>query len=185
VSIEARFENQADERGASRRTLHLGVSGKFGTEGSATVQNLSASGLLIETATPLEEGEKIVVDLPHTGERSATVIWSDAPMHGCRFDEPLSSAALSAVRGSSAFAASGGYRWAILPANSASASRPSGRGNMASRARSNGGFPDWPKYSVSPPAASNRQRPVPRKPSSVAGSRSRRLMVSNRAGCGS
>jgi transcriptional regulator with XRE-family HTH domain len=99
LTIEARFEERsADERGDGRRTLHLGVSGRFGSEGAATVHNLSASGLLIETATTLAEGETIAVDLPQAGERIATVIWSDAPMHGCRFEEPLSSATLSAAQ---------------------------------------------------------------------------------------
>jgi len=98
LTIEARFEDQADERKASRRTLHLGVSGRFGSEGAATVRNLSASGLLIETSTPLAEGETITVDLPQAGERTAIVVWSDAPMHGCRFIEPLSAAMLSAAQ---------------------------------------------------------------------------------------
>ncbi len=101
MTIEARFEQQAgDERGAPRRTLHLGVSGRLGgdSRAKAIVRNLSATGMLVETATALAEGEAIAVDLPHAGERSATVVWADAPMHGCRFDEPLSPAALSAAR---------------------------------------------------------------------------------------
>ena len=99
MTIEGRFvQHPDDERGAGRRTLHLGVSGRFGAQGAATVRNLSASGLLIETATELAEGETISVDLPHVGERTAIVVWSDAPMHGCRFDEPLSTAALSAAQ---------------------------------------------------------------------------------------
>lgn len=107
MTIDARFENQADERGATRRTLHLGVNGKFGTQGAATVHNLSATGLLVETALPLGEGETISVDLPEAGEVTATVIWADPPMLGCRFDRPLSSAALSAAQ----------LRSAVFPAN--------------------------------------------------------------------
>lgn len=103
MTIEARFEEDLlEERGSGRRILHLGVSGKFGTQGSATIHNLSATGLLIESSTALAEGEDIVVDLPQVGERAATVVWSDAPMHGCRFDEPISIAALSAAQLSSA-----------------------------------------------------------------------------------
>ncbi|MGX7951847.1 helix-turn-helix domain-containing protein [Tsuneonella sp. HG249] len=101
MSIQARFEERpADERQAARRTLQLGVSGRFSTggEGHVTVHNLSATGLLLETETPLAEGERISVDLPLAGERSAIVVWSDVPMHGCRFDEPLSSGALSAAQ---------------------------------------------------------------------------------------
>jgi transcriptional regulator with XRE-family HTH domain len=98
VSIEARFEEQTDERGTSRRVLSLGVSGRFGTQGAATVHNLSVGGLLIETDAPLAEGQTIAVDLPHAGERAATIVWADPPMHGCRFAEPLSPAALSAAQ---------------------------------------------------------------------------------------
>jgi transcriptional regulator with XRE-family HTH domain len=99
LTIEARFEPcPADGRGARRRLLHLGVSGRFGGADAATVHNLSASGLLIETATALAEGETIVVDLPECGARGATVVWADAPMHGCRFDHPLPAAVLSAAQ---------------------------------------------------------------------------------------
>lgn len=113
MTIEARFEEPSDERGASRRTLHLGVSGRFGAAGSATVHNLSVTGLLIETGTPLAEGESITVDLPEAGERTATVAWSDAPMHGCRFAEPLSTAALSAAQLRSAPLGDGGEGLAL------------------------------------------------------------------------
>ncbi|MCT2558996.1 helix-turn-helix domain-containing protein [Tsuneonella sp. YG55] len=102
MSIEARFdtEDSTDPRGAGRRTLHLGVSGRFasGSKGAVTVHNISATGLLIETAAALAEGETIVVDLPEAGERHARVVWADAPMHGCRFDDPLTPAALSAAQ---------------------------------------------------------------------------------------
>lgn len=102
MPIEARFDTDtsADSRGAARRTLHLGVSGRFatGNEAAVTVHNISATGMLIETSTPLVEGETIVVDLPEVGEREASVVWVDAPMHGCRFDELLRQGALSAAQ---------------------------------------------------------------------------------------
>lgn len=103
MSIEARFdtpENTGDERDAARRTLRLGISGRFagGQTGMATVHNISATGILVETDAQLAEGEAIAVELPEAGERIARVVWIDAPMHGCRFDEPLSSAALSAAQ---------------------------------------------------------------------------------------
>ena len=102
MSIEARFETTepTDQREAVRRTLHLGISGRFagGTEGMATVHNISVTGMLVETDAPLAQGETIAVDLPEVGEVAATVVWIDAPMHGCRFDEPLGVAALSAAQ---------------------------------------------------------------------------------------
>ena len=110
MSIDARFDvlNSADERGAVRRTLRLGVSGRFGEgQSTATIHNISATGMLVETTATLTEGDAFAVSLPQAGERIARVVWVDAPMHGCRFDEPLSTGALSAaqlrgaVRGSS------------------------------------------------------------------------------------
>lgn len=102
MSIEARFETaaHADQRGAVRRTLHLGVSGRFagGAEGLATVHNISATGMLVETEATLTEGETIAIELPEVGEVTASVVWMDFPMHGCRFDEPLSLASLSAAQ---------------------------------------------------------------------------------------
>lgn len=99
MTIEARFaERAADERGAARRTLQLGVTARLGNaEQRAVIHNISATGMLIETATRLAEGEAIAVDLPQAGEVVATVVWADAPMHGCRFAEPLPSGVLSAA----------------------------------------------------------------------------------------
>lgn len=98
MAIDATFE-QHDDRDAERRTLRLGVSARLGGDGalSATVRNLSQSGLLIETAVELAEGETIVVALPEAGETVARVVWSDAPLFGCRFDTAIPAAAVSAA----------------------------------------------------------------------------------------
>lgn len=101
MSFAARFEDEADaeRRDAPRRTLRLGVPGHFGDGGGSavTVHNISATGLLIETASLLDEGELFAVDLPEAGEQSAEVVWASAPMYGCRFAGRLSTAALSAA----------------------------------------------------------------------------------------
>ncbi|MFN6935396.1 MAG: helix-turn-helix domain-containing protein [Tsuneonella sp.] len=101
MSIDARFDvpDTSDQRGAIRRTLRLGVIGRFAEgQSTATIHNISATGMLVESDATLVEGETIAVDLPQTGERIASVVWVDAPMYGCRFDEPLSTAALSAAQ---------------------------------------------------------------------------------------
>lgn len=102
MSIEARFDTayQTDQRSAPRRTLRLGINGRFaeGQSGLAIVHNISATGMLLETVTPLAEGESITVELPEAGECRAQIVWVDAPMHGCRFGEPLTPAALSAAQ---------------------------------------------------------------------------------------
>lgn len=61
------------------------------------VHNASSTGLLLECDTPLEEGERITVDLPHAGPTAARIVWRSGRLHGCRFDEPISQAALSAA----------------------------------------------------------------------------------------
>ncbi len=101
MTFEARFENEAaaDSRVAQRRTLRLGASGQFARAAVAvTVHNISATGMMIQTETPLAEGERFALDLPEAGERSAQVVWADAPMYGCRFNRPLEAAALSAAQ---------------------------------------------------------------------------------------
>ena len=92
MTFAAHFDDaqSADERGAARRTLRLAVEGRFGDgEGAVTVHNISASGLLIETALPLAEGDSFAVDLPEAGGTTAQVVWASAPMYGCRLDAAL------------------------------------------------------------------------------------------------
>ena len=114
MSFAARFEDEADaeRRDAPRRTLRLGVPGHFGDGGGSavTVHNISATGLLIETASLLDEGELFAVDLPEAGEQSAEVVWASAPMYGCRLAGRLHTAALSAIRTPEVIEASVGRR---------------------------------------------------------------------------
>lgn len=100
MRIAARFEGDAaNRRGEGRRTLRLGTTGKFARgEGAVTVHNLSETGLLIESREPLAQGDTFAVELPQAGEQMAEVVWADAPMFGCRFAEPLDTAALSAAQ---------------------------------------------------------------------------------------
>lgn len=98
MRFTARFEDNPERRGDRRRTLHLQAPGSFtGAAAAVTVHNLSATGLLIETATALAEGDAFAVELPQAGEQLAEVIWADPPMFGCRFAAPLGPAALAAA----------------------------------------------------------------------------------------
>ena len=101
MTFAAQFDEQsaADERGAARRTLRLAVEGRSEAgEGAVTVHNISATGLLIETALPLSEGDSFAVDLPEAEDSTAHVVWASPPMYGCRLDAELGTAALSAAR---------------------------------------------------------------------------------------
>lgn len=84
---------------AQRRRLLLETAGESesGELGAVRVHNVSATGLLLETEVQLVANETIEVDLPEAGLQAARVVWSDGAFHGCRFDRPISAAALSAV----------------------------------------------------------------------------------------
>lgn len=86
-----------DKRGASRRTLRLGVEISPAVDVNALVHNLSETGLLLGTSAELAVGDRLEVELPHAGATGATVMWSRGGFAGCEFDSPLSRAAVSAA----------------------------------------------------------------------------------------
>lgn len=108
MSIPAHFD-QSPKQGTEReprRTLQLETRGETagGAPAEVAIHNISATGLLLETATPLAEGEGIAIDLPHSGLTRAEVVWASGRLYGCAFAAPLSQAALSAAQLRSAVA---------------------------------------------------------------------------------
>lgn len=101
VSLHAliRIEQPSeDRRRAPRRLLRLAVLGEGDQgEAGAIVRNLSETGLLLETESPLAVGEGLSVELPQAGKVAAEVIWMRAPFYGCEFVRPVSRAAVSAA----------------------------------------------------------------------------------------
>lgn len=87
-------------RESERLLLRLNTRGVTADGEVATVliHNLSATGLLIETPHQLPLGKRLLVELPEAGEVSASVVWQSDRLAGCRFDEPISQAALSAAQ---------------------------------------------------------------------------------------
>lgn len=84
-------------RGARRHRLNLVADARgAGASGNVEILNLSETGMLLKTAAKLSVGRTIEVVLPVAGKTEATIMWTDANFHGCRFDKPLSKAALSA-----------------------------------------------------------------------------------------
>ena len=85
---------------APRRQLRLPLQGSKagGGEVEALVHNISATGMLIESHAPLEIGEVIEVNLPHSGKTAAKLIWVSGRLAGCEFAMPVSSATLSAAQ---------------------------------------------------------------------------------------
>jgi len=80
--------------------LRLEASGLApdGEETNVTIHNISAAGLLIETALDLETGEELALDLPEAGVVTAAVVWRSERLYGCAFEQPLGAAALAAVQ---------------------------------------------------------------------------------------
>lgn len=84
---------------AARRQLLLESQGSTASGHTARVliHNVSATGLLIESAVALSEAERIEIALPQVGTTSAHVVWTSENFYGCRFDTPVPASALSAL----------------------------------------------------------------------------------------
>lgn len=103
MAVAAQFDilpEGNNKRGTTRHQLRLRARGAPGTGGPTEVliHNLSATGLLIESASPLAVGDEIVVELPEAEASTAKVVWASDQFFGCAFDRPLSAAALSAAQ---------------------------------------------------------------------------------------
>jgi len=92
----AHFEERtgADLRRTARRSLRLGIGAG---SGKVTIQDLSLTGALLETSTPMLVGADFEIDLPHAGAVEAVVVWNSGEYYGCQFSQPISPAALSAA----------------------------------------------------------------------------------------
>jgi transcriptional regulator with XRE-family HTH domain len=109
MAIAARWDESANFSGSPReprRTLRLETQGALAS-GHATnvmLHNVSATGLLLESAVLLTVGETLEIDLPQVGATAAKVIWVSGALYGCQFETPISAAALSAAQLRSAVA---------------------------------------------------------------------------------
>ena len=103
MTMQAHFEERGeiadDRRGSTRRSLKLDIPSEGVAHGSArvTIHDLSLTGVLIETSTPLASGEIFEVDVPQAGKVEASVVWNSGEFYGCEFKEPIPTAALSAA----------------------------------------------------------------------------------------
>lgn len=90
----------ASARSALRRALRLEASGFAPGLGEAnvTIHNISAAGLLLETALDLGEGEQLALELPEAGTVTAVVVWRSERLYGCAFAQALGPAALAAAQ---------------------------------------------------------------------------------------
>lgn len=83
-----------------RRKLRLEAQGALasGAADRVLVHNISATGLLVESALALAPGETLTIDLPEAGETQASVVWTSGSFYGCQFKQPISAGALSAAQ---------------------------------------------------------------------------------------
>ena len=94
----ARLEQWAtrNRRWAPRRLLGLRARMR-GTDQSVVIHDISATGLLIETSAALACSDKVEIELPNKGATLVTVVWTSGRYFGCQFDQPVSSATVSAA----------------------------------------------------------------------------------------
>lgn len=83
-----------------RRKVRLETSGTTagGASTKVRIQDLSTTGLLLESPVPLAVGEKIEVGLPQAEGTSAEVVWTSGNLFGCQFDQAVLPAVLSAAQ---------------------------------------------------------------------------------------
>jgi transcriptional regulator with XRE-family HTH domain len=102
MRIEGRLETrpQGDRRTAPRRELHLRLATLGGKQAVANVVvlDLSQTGLLIQTTLHLAIDDSLQINLPHSGFQAARVVWISGELVGCRFEEPISAATVSAAQ---------------------------------------------------------------------------------------
>jgi len=102
MAVAAQFDilpQGKSDRGKARHQMRLRVRGAApsGDASDVLIHNLSATGLLIESASQLAVGDEIVVALPEAAASIARVVWASEQFYGCAFDLPLSAAAVSAA----------------------------------------------------------------------------------------
>ena len=100
--FSAQFDpgTQSDRRSSKRRALKIRVPADTSTRRgiSVLIHDLSIVGMLIETHhADLTVGAILDVELPEVGCRSATVVWRRAGLVGCKFQQPLPDAGVSAA----------------------------------------------------------------------------------------
>ena len=98
MPVVAHFEDRElehDRRRSVRRALKLGAAA---AGESVTIRDISLTGMLLETTTPMLVGASFEVELAQAGAVSALIVWNSGEFYGCEFDRPVSPAAVSAAR---------------------------------------------------------------------------------------
>jgi PilZ domain-containing protein len=102
MSLRAQLDTEPDKgerRSSRRRKLRLETEGASASSSQTQViiHDLSEEGLLVESPIPLVTGELLEVVVPEAGTAQAEVTWDGGRFYGCKFREPISTAAVSAA----------------------------------------------------------------------------------------
>ena len=102
MSLRAQLDTEPDKgerRSSRRRKLRLEAEGvsASSSQTQVVIHDLSEEGLLVESPIPLVTGELLEVVIPEAGSAQAEVTWDGGRFYGCKFKEPLSTAAVSAA----------------------------------------------------------------------------------------
>lgn len=91
-SLPAPTADLAAQRRRAVRTTKVMLVGKLIAEGHeqlCKVLNVSASGLMMSTASSLSPGERVRIEFKNGRELGGTIVWSRPPNSGMRFDAPI------------------------------------------------------------------------------------------------
>ena len=100
MSLLAHLEPEratSERRLSARRKLRLELEPQGSAGSRVVIHDLSEQGMLLETDARLVDGETVDLVIPGAGSAQAAVIWNSGRYFGCRFENPLTSAAVSAA----------------------------------------------------------------------------------------
>lgn len=102
MAIQAIVEQPPESenrREAARWRIRLEVPNALdAAQANVVIHDISTAGMLIETRSTMTVGQSIMISLPEADQVVARIVWQDEPLFGCRFEQPLPAAAVSAVR---------------------------------------------------------------------------------------
>lgn len=86
--------------GQPTRKLSLeGATASFkGGQEAVYVNNLSRTGMLLETSAPLSVGEPLQILLPEADTCAAIIVWANETLFACDFERTLTTATISRIR---------------------------------------------------------------------------------------
>ena len=100
MSLVAHLEPEravSERRSSARRKLRLELEPQGSAGSRVMIHDLSEQGMLLETDARLADGETVDLVIPEAGSATATIVWNSGRYFGCRFNNPLSGAAVSAA----------------------------------------------------------------------------------------